>query len=280
MIQRSNKLTAKQAQFYEENGYLFPVRVFSEEVTTEFRRQFDDYTQQNQERLKGLIPRQRRAIYSETHLFLPWVYEMVSDSRVLDAVEGVIGPNILAWESAWFVKFPHDKSFVSWHQDGVYWGLHPPKVTTAWVALCQSIPENGCMQVMPGTHKVDFQHKDTYAQDNALSRGQELAVQVDQTKAVNLVLQPGEMSLHHVGVAHGSGANNSDHPRIGIAIRYIAPEVLQDGVERQIVQLVRGRDEFGHFDIVDPPKEGTSSVMIREEADRRLLRNILGGTKQ
>jgi len=96
---------------------VFPVRVFSEEATTEFRHQFDNYTQQNQERLRGLIPRQRRAVYSGTHLSLPWVYEIVSHPCVLDAVEGVIGPNILVWESTWFVKFPHDKSFVSWHQD-------------------------------------------------------------------------------------------------------------------------------------------------------------------
>jgi len=236
VIETSNKLSVQQTQFYEENGYLFPVRVFSKEVATEFRRQFDNYTQQNQERLRGLIPRQRRAVYSGTHLSLPWVYEIVSHPCVLDAVEGVIGPNILVWESTWFVKFPHDKSFVSWHQDCI-----PPRVTTAWVALCQSTPENGCMQVMPGTHKVNFPQNDTYAEDNALSRGQELAVEVDQTKAVNMVLRPGEMSLHHIGIAHGSRANNSDHPRIGIAIRYIAPEVVQNGVERQIVSWPAAR---------------------------------------
>ena len=147
------------------------------------------------------------------------------------AVEGVIGPNIVVWGSSWFVKFPHDKAFISWHQDGAYWGLHPPKVTTAWVALCPSTLETGCMQVMPETHNTSLPQIDTYNEDNALSRGQEIAVEVDETKAVNMVLGPGEMSLHHIGIVHGSKANGSDYPRIGIAIRYIAPEVVQDGVE-------------------------------------------------
>jgi non-heme Fe2+,alpha-ketoglutarate-dependent halogenase len=273
-------LNAGQMQFYEDNGYLSPIRVFSEETSEQFRRCFDDYTKENQERLKALLPRERRQIYSQTHLFLPWVYEIVANSNLLDTVEGVIGSNILVWDSSWFVKFPHDRSFVSWHQDGAYWGLHPPKVTTAWVALAPSNAENGCLQVMAGTHKTALPQVDTYAEDNALSRGQEIAIDVDETKAVKLVLRPGEMSLHHIGVAHGSKANNSTFPRIGIAIRYIAAEVVQDGTERQIALLVRGKDEHGHFEIVDPPREGANNEAIRAEADRRVLKNTLAGSKR
>ncbi len=99
-------LSAEQRQFYEENGYLYPLRVFSDDETAEFRRHFDDYTEQNQDRLSKLIPRERRAVYGLTHLMLPWVYEIASHPRVLDAVEGAIGPNILVWGSDWFVKFP------------------------------------------------------------------------------------------------------------------------------------------------------------------------------
>jgi len=275
MSESSTALTPQQTQFYEENGYLFPIRAFGEETAKELRWEFEHYTEQNQEKLKACLPRERRAIYAQTHLTLPWVYEIVSNSTVLDAVEGVIGPNILVWDSGWFVKFPHDKAFVSWHQDGAYWGLRPAKVTTAWVALAPSHVENGCMQVMPGTHKMSFPQTDTYAENNVLSRGQEIAVEVDEAKAVNIVLRPGEMSLHHIGIAHGSKANHSDYPRIGIAIRYIAAEVVQEGVERQIAQLVRGQDEYGHFEIVARPRQGVSSAEVREEADRRALRNIL-----
>jgi non-haem Fe2+, alpha-ketoglutarate-dependent halogenase len=279
MSQAAEKLSSDLRQFYDENGYLCPLPVFSDSETTRFRRQFDDYTDQNKDRLSKLIPRERRAVYGLTHLELRWVYEIASHPNVLDAVEGAIGPNILVWGSDWFVKFPHDAAFISWHQDGAYWGLKPPKVTTAWIALSSSTPENGCMRVMPGSQKMQFPQRDTYARDNALSRGQEIALDVDEESAVPLILAPGEMSLHHIGVAHGSKANTSDHPRIGLAVRYIAPEVVQDGRERQIVQLVRGQDDHGNFEIVGPPTDAISSSAIRQEADRRVLRNVLPDTR-
>jgi non-heme Fe2+,alpha-ketoglutarate-dependent halogenase len=267
-------LNAEQRQFYQDNGYLFPIRVFSESETAGFRRQFDDYTEQNRDRLRQLIPRERRAVYGLTHLMLPWVYRMVSHPRVLDAVEGAIGPNLLVWGSDWFVKFPGDAAYISWHQDGAYWGLQPPQVATAWIALSPSTVESGCMQVMPGTQKTQLPQRETYALDNALSRGQEISLEVDESKAVSLCLAAGEMSLHHIGIAHGSKANSADYPRIGIAVRYIAPEVVQKGTERQIVQLVRGKDECGNFEIVDPPGEDESAEEIRKEAERKMLKNV------
>jgi non-heme Fe2+,alpha-ketoglutarate-dependent halogenase len=280
MSEITGKLSAEQDQFYAEHGYLYPIRVFNHGETAEFRRQFDDYTAQNKELLSKMIPRERRAVYGLTHLMLSWVYRIASHPKVLDAVEGAIGPNILVWGSDWFVKFAHDPAFISWHQDGAYWGLKPPKVTTAWIALSPSTLENGCMQVMPGTQKMQLPQRETYALDNALSRGQEIALEVDESKAVALTLDAGEMSLHHIGIAHGSKANRSDQARIGIAVRYIAPEVVQEGVERQIVQLVRGRDEYGHFEIVEPPDDAARAAEIRKEADRRITRNFVPEVKR
>jgi hypothetical protein len=126
---------------------------------------------------------------------------------------------------------------------------------------------------------MQLPQRETYALDNALSRGQEIALEVDESKAVALTLDAGEMSLHHIGIAHGSKANSSDQARIGIAVRYIAPEVVQEGVERQIVQLVRGRDEYGNFEIVEPPDDGVSAAEIRKEADRRITRNSIPEAK-
>ena len=276
----TGKLSAEDQEFYAENGYLYPIRAFSNIETAEFRRQFDDYTAQNKDLLSKMIPRERRAVYGLTHLMLPWVYQIASHPRVLDAVEGAIGPNILVWGSDWFVKFARDPAFISWHQDGAYWGLNPPKVTTAWIALSPSTRENGCMQVMPGTQKMQLPQRETYALDNALSRGQEIALEVDESKAVALTLDAGEMSLHHIGIAHGSKANRSDQPRIGIAVRYIAPEVVQKGVERQMVQLVRGKDEYGNFEIVAPPVDAVSAAEVRKEADRRITTNVMQGAKR
>jgi non-heme Fe2+,alpha-ketoglutarate-dependent halogenase len=279
MSEITGKLSPEKQEFYAENGYLYPIRVFSDPETAEFRRQFDDYTDQNKFLLNKMIPRERRAVYGLTHLMLPWVYQIASHPRVLDAVEGAIGPNILVWGSDWFVKFARDPAFISWHQDGAYWGLNPPKVTTAWIALSPSTLENGCMQVMPGTQKMQLPQRETYALDNALSRGQEIALEVDESKAVAMTLHAGEMSLHHIGIAHGSQANSSDQPRIGIAVRYIAPEVVQKGAERQMVQLVRGRDGYGNFEVVAPPADAISAAEIRKEADRRITKNVMPDAK-
>ncbi len=272
-------LSINDQRFYDENGYLFPVPVFSDAETAAFRQQFDDYTAENRERMGAMIPRERRAVYGLTHLMLPWAYQIASHPAVLDAVECAIGPNILIWGSDWFVKFAGDPAFISWHQDGAYWGLTPPQVTTAWIALSPSTLESGCMQVMPGTQKLQLPQRDTYARDNALSRGQEIALEVDESKAVALTLRPGEMSLHHIGIAHGSKPNRSDYARIGFAVRYIAPEVVQHGSERQIVQLVRGQDGYGNFEVVPPPTDAATAAAIRQEADRRVLSNILPSTK-
>lgn len=168
--------------------------------------------------------------------------------------------------------------YITWHQDATYWGLHPPNVATAWIALSESDRENGCLRVIPRTHCGPLlPQRETYAADNALSRGQEITVEVDESKAVDLVLKPGEMSLHHIGIVHGSNVNCSKKPRIGLAVRYITPDVAQDGAERQLALLVAGKDGFGHFDLIDPPAVGATSpdTPVHAEAVRRIFKNLM-----
>jgi len=172
----------------------------------------------------------------------------------LDAVEDVLGPDLLCWSAQFFSKNPHDPSFVSWHQDGTYWGLSSPDVVTAWVALTPSTPENGCMEVVPGTHLRQVEHVDTFAETNLLSRGQEIAVDVRAEEKVSVVLAPGQMSLHHVLIFHGSEANRSDIRRVGFAIRYIPTHVRQVNGPRESATLVRGTDRHGHFDLEPAPE--------------------------
>jgi non-heme Fe2+,alpha-ketoglutarate-dependent halogenase len=275
---RSARLSASGQQYYRENGYYSPIPVFSDSETAEFGRHFLDYFSQNQQRITGLPPREHYVVMTQTHFLLGWVFRMVSHPSVLDAVESVLGPDLIVWSSQWFPKMPGDKTYISWHQDATYWGLHPPNVTTAWIALSESSPENGCMRVIPGSHHETLPQIETYARDNALSRGQEIAVKVDESQAADLVLKPGEMSLHHIGIVHGSNANTSEKPRIGLAVRFITPEVIQDGAARQIALLVRGRDDFGHFDLVDPPKDDVISAEdtdLHSESLRRQRLNIM-----
>ena len=134
------------------------------------------------------------------------------------------------------------------------------------------------MRVIPGSHLEPLLPQvETYAPENALSRGQEIAVALDESQAVDLILEPGQMSLHHIGIVHGSKANTSSKPRIGIAVRFITPEVVQEGTERQFAMLVRGTDSCRHFDLVEPPIPGQISPegTIRSEALRRMMTNLM-----
>ena len=274
---QSTKLSDQERAAYRERGYHVPLRAFSAEDAARRHRLFLDYWQPHSETLKGRPPREWGKYLIDTHLFLRWVYEMTVDSRVLDGVESVLGPNILVWGSQWFPKFAHDKSYVSWHQDAAYWGLSPLNVTTAWIALVPSTRENGCMRVVPGTHRGLLPQRETYAEANMLSRGQEIAVEVDESLAVDFVLRPGEFSLHHIGIVHGSGPNTSDTPRIGLAVRYVSPDVVQQSSVRDMVLLARGRDDHSHFDIVAPPVHdlpfGQSAV--HAESMARRTRNVM-----
>ena len=175
-----------------------------------------------------------------------------------------------------------DPAYVSWHQDGTYWGLSSPDVVTAWVALTPSLPENGCMRVVPGTHKRQVPHEDTFAESNLLSRGQEIAVEVDNAKAVDVVLQPGQMSLHHVLIFHGSEQNRSDIRRVGFAIRYVPTHVSQTSGIRESALLVRGVDEFGHFDHEQSPEADMhpDAVARHKQVIDRQIQILYAGARQ
>jgi ectoine hydroxylase-related dioxygenase (phytanoyl-CoA dioxygenase family) len=180
---------------------------------------------------------------------------------------------------SFFIKEPHDPAYISWHQDSTYWGLSHPDIVTAWVALSVSDRANGAMRVLPGSHlKEQLPHKDTFAADNLLTRGQEVQVEVDEKKVVDMPLQPGEMSLHHVRIVHGSEPNRADYRRIGLAIRYVPTYVRQTEGPKDYATLVRGVDRYHHFDYepVPPsdlhPDSIAAHKRITEEAAKILYR--------
>lgn len=256
-------------QQFTRDGYLCPLPALDTDETARFLSSYEDYTRRNGERLADMPANKKYQVFSETHFVLPWVHEIVTHPRILDTVEKILGPNLLAWNTNWFSKMPGEKSFVGWHQDGTYWNLEPPTVVTAWVALTPSLTSNGCLRIMPGTHtQPKMPQRETYQPDNALSRGQEIAVEVDESKAVDLNLQPGQMSLHHIWLVHGSSHNTSpDTPRIGIAIRYTIPQVKQDSPTKPVAMLVRGRDDYGHFDVLPAPQAGSAEEQTRRHSE-------------
>lgn len=199
---------------------------------------------------------------------------------ILDAVEDVLGPDLLCWNSAFFIKEANNPAFVTWHQDATYWGLDPDDVVTAWVALSDAPAESGAMQFLPGSHRLgQLPHADTFHEHNLLSRGQEIAVQVDAEKAVPVPLRAGEMSLHHVKLAHYSGPNTTADRRIGLAIRYIPPAVRQRGV-RDGATLVRGRDTGGHHDLEPAPLAALDAAAraAHAQAMRAQVATLYAGT--
>ena len=234
-------LTQAQIDQFWRDGCVFPVRVMPEAEALEIRRRLETFESENGGPLKG-------ALRHKSHLLFTWLGDLVRNDGIVDAIEDLYGPNLLCWTTNFFIKEAHNPAFVSWHQDSTYWGLDKPNVVTAWVALTPSNKANGAMKFIPGSHTKDqIPHRDTFAKNNLLTRGQEVAVKVDESKAVAITLEPGEISLHHVRLVHGSPPNPSQDRRIGFAIRYIPTTVAQIAGEDSAT-LVRGVDTHHHFE--------------------------------
>ncbi len=262
----AGSLTAAETAAYHAKGYHFPIRAFTGAEAAGYLAAL----RATEARLGGPLAGRMN---QKPHLILPWAHAIVTHPRVLDAVESVLGPDILCWGSQFFMKGAGDAAFVSWHQDGTYWGLSSPDVVTAWIAFTPSLRESGCMRVVPGTQRAQVAHTDSFAKDNLLSRGQEVMVAVNEAEAVDIVLEPGEMSLHHVLIVHGSEPNRATWPRIGFAIRYVPTHIRQVNGERDGAMLVRGADRFGHFEPEFPPEaELHPDALARHKAtlDRQL----------
>ena len=266
-------LSNAAVEAYKREGFYSPVRVMSAAEARRYRNALETHEAKTGKPLQGNWRH-------KMHLLFTWADELVHHPKILDAVEDVIGPDILCWTTNFFIKEANSPGFVSWHQDSTYWGLEPDDVITAWVAFTDATPENGYMQVIPGSHKVDqLPHVDTFHKDNLLSRGQEIAVKVDEQKAVPCLLEPGEMSLHHIKLVHGSEPNRSGDRRIGFAIRYIPTYVRQTKVDDSAT-LVRGVDRHRNFDHEPRPRADLDQGALAAHADAvgRQVKALYQGT--
>lgn len=236
-------LTSTQVESYQRDGLLFPLPALNAEEVEYFRTCHDELDQ----RLGGRPTAMQKG---DRHLDVKWICDLATHPNVLNAVEDVIGPDILIHSSTIFTKYAHDEKFVSWHQDSHYWGLSEPRLVSAWVALTDSTIDNGCLRVLPGTHTRAFEHLEEPQQANILSRGQTVTVNVDQ--AIDIVLRAGQMSFHHANLVHGSNPNTSTGPRIGVAVRYVATAVQQKKPHIPVI-LARGRDDYHHYQLQERP---------------------------
>ncbi|MEO0372637.1 MAG: phytanoyl-CoA dioxygenase family protein [Pseudomonadota bacterium] len=238
---------------YQEEGYLRPIPVMSSEEAATLRTELEDLEDTY---LTADLPHPLNTYKRvNAHCVMPIAHKIAADPRVLDVIEGILGPDILIWSVEFFIKEPRTKSIVSMHQDLTYWGFGAvDQLLTAWIALSPATTSSGCMNFVKGSHKNPIlPHEDTYDKDNLLSRGQEIQVDVAEKDRVPAELQPGQMSLHHGLMIHGSGPNETDDRRIAVAVRYCTPQIAQQVASKDYAILARGADRTGNFINFTPP---------------------------
>jgi hypothetical protein len=239
-------LSAEQLAHFRSEGYVFPFRAVSAAQAADYRSRIEAYEAE-------VGHDANRTLKIKGNLAFPWLMELARNPRILDAVEDVIGPNILLFGASIFAKNGRDPRYVSWHQDSAYFGLDPHEEVTAWVGFTESRVEKGCLKVMPRTHLGrDLHHVETHASDNMLAKGQSIEG-LDEKQAVHIELSAGEFSLHHERTAHASEPNRSTDRRIGFAFFYI-PTHVRSTLGRRQATLVRGVDEYSHWDADNVPR--------------------------
>jgi len=270
-----SSLTVKQIKQYQEEGYVAPIDVLSKEEAKEIRDEIERIEKKWPNELEGLGR-------NYVHLISPVFNRICCKSKILDAVESLIGENILICGTTLFIKNANEKGFVSFHQDAKYIGLEPHNWVTAWIAVTDANEENGCMRMWAGSHKENLKHHDQkFDENNLLTRGQTVEnVPINKTKPV--ILKAGQMSLHHPKVVHGSGLNKSNDRRIGFVIQsYIGTNVDQV-LGKMYVQLARGKDTFNYHENVKSPIElmNEKDILVRKKANEELSKIFYKDSKR
>lgn len=244
-----NDMLCAPAAAYVKDGYYFPHDVLSEAEAAGLLADLETAEAECKDDRARLS-----LLRSYPSQLLPSFAGLIRHPRLIEAASRIIGPDLLVWSSGFFIKEAGSKSFVSWHQDLNYWGLDGDDEVTAWVALTPATIETGCMRFVPGSHrKKDVPHVDKFAPDNLLTRGQELAVEVNEADAVNVLLRAGQASFHHGHMFHASGPNTTHTRRVGVAIRYVAPSMKQTSGDKLLVSHVGGEDRHGNFEHMPAP---------------------------
>ena len=234
-------LAPEAIERYQRDGLIFPVRALDAQTAMACRQHLETFEASQGGALKG-------AYRFKSHLLFKWLADLIRAPTILDMVEDLIGPDILCWNTNWFIKEPRSPNFVSWHQDNNYWGLDTRKLVSVWIALSPATVASGCMRMVPGSHNgPTLPHTDTFHENNMLTRGQEIAVGVNEAKAIDVTLDTGEAALFAFGIAHSSPPNQSDDRRIAIVLRYVPTETRQTLSAWDSAALVRGEDRFHHF---------------------------------
>lgn len=259
-------LSEDQVAAWRRNGYLYPLPVLNNNELQECQDGLSRF-----EKWLGAPVNATKDLKWRTmpHITLPWVTKLARNPRILDAVEDLLGPDILMYTSTFFIKEPGTPMITAWHQDSTYYGLDPVEEITVWVALADATEEAGCMDVLPfeGTPR-QMQHAAHVVENSVNRAGQVITEPLDESLLETMELKAGQFSMHHGLCPHRSGPNTSDHRRIGLGLNYIAASVRQVGAFRMSAMLMRGEDNWGHFDLVNPPSSelGADAIAAHENA--------------
>ncbi len=248
------RLSRELTDQYWSDGYLFPIPVMAAEEAQALRQELETL---ERDWLDNGLPLPLNTYKRvNAHCVMPIAHRIGSDPRILDVVEGILGPDILIYGVEFFIKEPNTKHVVSMHQDLTYWGLGAiDGLLTAWLSLSPATPASGCMDFVKGSHKNPIlPHNDTFDENNLLSRGQEIAVDITEDAKTPIEIHPGQMSLHHGLMIHGSGPNTTNDRRIAAVVRYCTPEIAQQVAEKDYAILARGADRTGNFINFTPPR--------------------------
>ena len=246
--------TRAQVEHFRREGYAFPFDAIPAAEAASYVAKLDSYD-------AILGEEAQKQLKIKAHVAAPWIVALARNKNIVDAVESLIGPDILLFGASMFSKKARDIRFVSWHQDAAYYGLDPQEEVTCWVGLTDADVENGCMRVMPGSHLgADAVHEETYDPQNMLGRGQTIRG-LDDSKAVYMPVKAGQFSMHHERTIHGSMPNPSDRRRVGISFFYM-PTHVRSTIGRRTATLVRGTDKYGHWDPEPMPKTDLDPVCM------------------
>lgn len=250
----NGRLSPDLARQYQADGYLFPLPALGPEKAAAARAELEAI---EAKWLDGGLPLPLNTYKRvNAHVVMPMAARIARDPGILDVIEGILGPDILVYAAEFFIKEARTTQIVSMHQDLTYWGLGATQgLVTAWIALSPSTPESGCMDFVRASHKNPIlPHEDTFDENNLLSRGQEIRVDVAEADKVAIEIHPGQMSLHHGLTIHGSGPNTSDDRRIALVVRYCTPDVAQEVGDIDYAMPARGTDTVGNFIHVPAPE--------------------------
>ncbi len=265
-------LTQTQVQSYRYDGYLFPLPALGADEAARCLAGLE----RAEADLGSPLPKAEMKWRGAAYTYLPWVNELVRHPRILDLVEDVIGPDILVFWSTFFIKEPGSPTFAAWHQDATYFGLEPYEHVTAWVALSDASREAGCMEVV-SSHGAPRQlhHAAARLANSINGAGQVIVEPLDEANAVAMMLQAGELSLHHTLCPHRSAPNRASHRRVGLGISYIPAHVRPVGSYRMPALLVRGSNAAGNFDLLPSPVSEFSAegIALHERTYKRYREN-------